>query len=471
MYRSHDHRSRHEDRRARYHDDDYHRSREDYHRPSRHESRFDQSQRWPPSQSRDRGDKQRSSSRSARSARFDDDGGHSSRKRCGSSSTDKPFTIVQPAEGSDFTIVTNKNNDFEKFTDDSVDRRYDIYSQLSLKQSNYFIFGSKSRSDVLKMSFLYAVARLIYEGETDESLIPAIAAAEFAADYLPSNRRLFGSEADVYFKRVMAKAVRDPNFILKVRPNASLYAALEEFGLPRVYPTPKPEQLAGEQYMRILQILSTSLDPEHFNCDLVVTLTAVAPCLQLDNVSQSFLRRLERTVLEELRMEIRVDIRSTGVFFEQYLREASEQEVEEMLVYWRLTIPEPAERLKKLLRRMPGNGLLPITLIGRAMAECDDFPWEKTLLLYPDDWRAADKAIRVINNDPFYGYRRDKSDVVHPRHYQNLAWVSRQLCIAKLADDYPDLDMWVEEPAHSAEVKRLLAMYMADSQQEDMDVT
>ncbi|KAK7586012.1 hypothetical protein V9T40_003888 [Parthenolecanium corni] len=403
--------------------------------------------------------------------------GSSSRSSESTSQKDKPFTIVKPSaeksftiikpdEPCDFTIVTNQNNDFYQFTDplQTLPRQSDIYSQLSLKQSNYFIFGSKTSSDVLKMSFLYAVARIIYERETDEALIPAIAAAEFAADYLPNNRRLFGSQADAYFKQVMAKAVRDPSFILKVRPNKDLYATLEEFGLPRVYPTLKPEPLNGEQYMRILQILSTSLDPAYMNCDLVISLTAIVPCLQLDSITLKFLSDLQDTVREELQKDITLDIKSTNIFFEQYLKEASEQEVEEMLVYWRLAIPESAKRLKLLLKRIPGERLRPIMLIGQVLTKCEDFPWEATLKLYPKDWKALDKAIRLINNDPFYGYRRDKDEIVNPRHYQNLAWLCWQLCIMKLQDSH--LDFNLEEPSHAEEIQKLIASYVASTQQE-----
>lgn len=387
----------------------------------------------------------------------------------------KPFTIIKPDVPCDFTIITNQNNDFDQFTDSSktLPTQCDIYSQLSLKHSNYFIFGSKASSDVLKMCYLYAVARMIYEGETDEALIPAIAAAEYAADYMPNNRRLFGSWADAYFIQVMAKAVRDPNFILKVRPNEVLYATLEDYGLPRVYPTLKPEPLDGDQYMRILQILSTSLDPAYVNCDLVITLTAIAPCLQLNSVTLTSLRRLQDTVYEELQKEITLDIKSTNIFFEQYLKDASEQEIEEMLVCWRLTIPETAEKLKLRLKRSPGNGLLPIALIGRALTTCDDFPWDKTLELYREDWKALNQAMLLIIDDPYYGYRRNKDDIVHPRHYQNLAWLGCQLCIMKLKDDYSNFNLWVEKPDHAQEIEKLIATYVADSQREStaMDET
>lgn len=323
------------------------------------------------------------------------------------------------------------------------------------------------------MCFLYAVARMIYEGETDEALIPAIAAAEFAVDYLPSNRRLFGSRADAYFMKVMAKAVRDPKFVGIVQINEDLYVTLESFGLPRVYPTPKPESLDGEQYMRILQILSTSLVPAHANCDLVIALTALSPCLVLDSVTLTFLRRLQNTVFEELQKEITLDIKSTNIFFEHYLKEASEQEVEEMLVYWRITIPASAEKLRSQLKRFAGNGLLPIALIGRALTKCEDFPWDKTLELYREDWKALHEAMLLVIDDPHYGYRRDKDEIVHPRHYKNLAWLGRQLCISKLEDDYPNFNLWVEEPNHSEEIKKLVATYVADSQQEStaMDET
>ncbi|KAK7573601.1 hypothetical protein V9T40_010792 [Parthenolecanium corni] len=71
----------------------------------------------------------------------------------------------------------------------------------------------------------------------------------------------------------------------------------------------------------------------------------------------------------------------------------------------------------------------------------------------------------LLSNYPFNGYRRYKDEIVNPPYYQNLArlccW---QLCTTKLQDS--QLDFSLKEPSHAEEIKKLIIMYVASSQQE-----
>ncbi len=374
------------------------------------------------------------------------------------------FTVIKNDDtNSSFTIITNNENPFVNAASETRSKepsREDIYCQLSFKQTTYFEFAPKDTSDVLKMALLYSVARLIYENETDESLIPVIAAAEFTSDYYEDNKVLYGRLANEYFTAVMSKAIRDPRFILKVQTTPLLMDTLLEFGLPKVFPSPNPEPLTGSQYMRLLQILSTALDPMYLHCDLIVLLTALIACLQQNNVTEKFLRHVEDVVHQDLDKKIRLDIKSVKIFYTHFLCNlTSDESFDEIISKLRVSLPE-APLLKHLLKKKPGGGLLPLVVLGRALTECSDFPWKSTMALYPKDWKGVDAAIRAVDGDRYYAYRLKKSDAIHPKNYENLAWLAKTLCILKLNDKYEKFDDWIEVPQKLNEVKRLIAEYL-----------
>lgn len=158
--------------------------------------------------------------------------------------------------------------------------------------------------DTLKMVFLYGAARCVYDNEESDHVIPVIAAAEYISVYLPDNKVIHGRDADLFFKKVMSKAITDFRFNKKIKPNEELYETLAEIGMSRKYPPDNPENITGEQYMNILRALTKCLNPWHANCDLVVILTAIIPCVLKEKLTTNFTKNVEKIIFNELKKKL-----------------------------------------------------------------------------------------------------------------------------------------------------------------------
>lgn len=106
-----------------------------------------------------------------------------------------------------------------------------------------------------------------------------------------------------------------------------------------------------------------------------------------------------------------------------------DEDMPKIMLRWLGLIPAYALRLRVVLAQASGSGLTSLDVIARAIHEHPHFPWVLVRRMYPEQWDNAQRAIRLVGNNPYYGYRRDLTDV-RSTQFRHLAALCGRLLIA-----------------------------------------
>ncbi|AVM87274.1 putative nucleoprotein [Guangdong red-banded snake chuvirus-like virus] len=126
---------------------------------------------------------------------------------------------------------------------------------------------------------------------------------------------------------------------------------------------------------------------------------------------------------------------------------------------WINYIPQGAVALRVILAQAAGNGLTQIDTIARAYQEHPNFPWPLFVRLYPEEWNHAMVAIRLIGDNPYFGFRHDLGEVRSTR-FKRLAWACGQLLIRAGDRALENYRGFQEDRANASQVKDLIDGYL-----------
>nr|UVF58769.1 MAG: S protein [Salarius guttatus piscichuvirus] len=135
---------------------------------------------------------------------------------------------------------------------------------------------------------------------------------------------------------------------------------------------------------------------------------------------------------------------------------------------WLRQVPTAAIRLRVLLAQAAGSGLTSLDVIARAVHAHPEFPWPLIRRLYPEEWEAAGRALGLVGNNPYFGYRRD---LAHVRSvlFKRLSSFCGKLLIACGDRTLENYRGFVEDRINRDALQRLIDGYLATHAGPDME--
>lgn len=159
------------------------------------------------------------------------------------------------------------------------------------------------------------------------------------------------------------------------------------------------------------------------------------------------------------------DISLTWATFGQFVDDAT---MPGIMRRWLSHIPAGAIRMRVVLSQAAGSGMTSLDVIARAVHEHPEFPWPLIEQMYPQEWDAAHRAILLVGENPYYGYRRDLSGV-RSTLFKYFAGFCGKLLIAagdKSLDGYRG---FAEDKINKDSITRMIDAYMSKQSGVDFD--
>lgn len=126
---------------------------------------------------------------------------------------------------------------------------------------------------------------------------------------------------------------------------------------------------------------------------------------------------------------------------------------------WYGYIPQNALRLRLTLTQAAQSGLTQIVTIARALRIHPNYYWPKVAQLYPDEMATVAQVLRIIANNPYYGFNDDLTNI-RATLYPNVAWMAKELLIRHSGEGtLRTYAGWIRTPQHVDIAERMLAAY------------
>lgn len=97
-----------------------------------------------------------------------------------------------------------------------------------------------------------------------------------------------------------------------------------------------------------------------------------------------------------------------------------------MFKTWETSTEVVSLRMRVTLQQAAWTGLTQYSTILRMVDEHPDFPWGKVAAILASDWAAFTKAVEVVGNDPYYGFKANIGDAAATK-FLNLGYVAKEM--------------------------------------------
>lgn len=181
--------------------------------------------------------------------------------------------------------------------------------------------------------------------------------------------------------------------------------------------------------LNTLEEIARVMNDRHRGRALYPILLTLVSFAMRGEITQAKLSRIQRELgavmpaaAEHLSRE---DIAMTWRNFGHYVNDGT---IGGVIRRWLQYIPAPAVRLRVILNQATGSGLTSLDTIARAIHLHPNFPWHMIQRLYPDDWARAIQALRIVGDNPYFGYRGNLGEV-RAALYKPIAWICGRLLI------------------------------------------
>lgn len=198
----------------------------------------------------------------------------------------------------------------------------------------------------------------------------------------------------------------------------------------------------------------------YHNYALETILTTHLMMARRGSVSEGFLAKFTEGIREELGLDLNLEPDVISLLYKAYGGYIDESNAGSLFSRWNSMVPEHALRLKLTLSQTALAGLTSYVTITEARRKCPGFNWRAAYSLLSGEFDAYVAATGLINNNRYYGYKRDLG-VASASHYRSLAWLAKELLIkvegeAALAR-YAG---WVKTPRHKDALMELITAYV-----------
>lgn len=326
----------------------------------------------------------------------------------------------------------------------------ELYSRLFLRNLDKMPFrGNWDGTSAPTMAYIlyYLRAQLIAQRATKLMVLPAVM-AEFLGPYLSRDLFMAQGDAEEEVIRLVEYMILNVNVAALLSPdvNRAEYsatvgrpdgefteAAVNRFGdfaaadWPDYQAQPNA-RITIAQAIRILFFAAnrTAIRNQCNGLDLIVYTTVAIS--KRGTVSEDFCRKITEGIMADLGKDIRLEPDVIKQFYSVFGPGIDDNSIVEVKNRWELLIPEDALRLKLTVRQLVGSGLTALITVGRAIRKYPDFPWGRISNMYTNDCRNYLAALRAVNGNLYYGFRKDLG-VVRSTLYPNLAFIAKELLI------------------------------------------
>lgn len=127
--------------------------------------------------------------------------------------------------------------------------------------------------------------------------------------------------------------------------------------------------------------------------------------------------------------------RTVRVFYVTFSSHVNEENAEAMFNHYSDIAPAESVRLLTLITQAADSGMTVYQLIHRALNEQPDFPyWEAAAGRFPGDFANFIEGIAAVNNNRYYGFKRNLG-LVAANRFRSLGYLSQQILVKIGGDD------------------------------------
>lgn len=187
-------------------------------------------------------------------------------------------------------------------------------------------------------------------------------------------------------------------------------------------------QLTPDQAMSILFYLSTQAISRIVKTGVDCIAHIIVAIVKRGNVTTQFLTKIEQGLQLDLNRVITLDEETIRLVYLYYGALIDDTNIGDVFTRWAGQIPVNALRLRLTVEQASGSGMTAYFSIKEAITDYQDFNWAKISLFLPLDWAHFVRAVNLVGDNPYYGYRKDLGEA-RSTLYKNLAWVGKELLI------------------------------------------
>lgn len=296
-----------------------------------------------------------------------------------------------------------------------------------------------TNSYVPTMSYFITIGRSIELGQrADVALYLTVAMAEILGPYLPQNIFATNAEARVRIINAVSALISSDTLGNYTTIDKNSYiqglqdpAMAGDNYLPGSHPDDWPDTHvppSPEAAVRILYRLAVNATLTGMKSGLVFLTHVYVSVLKRGVVSDAFVDKVTQGILTDLGKPITLTPEALKKFYTVYGSYIDDVSIREITTHWTNLLPVSALRLILTVQQAAGSGLTCLITTGRAMRKYPDFQWGIVRLLLPEDWTNFMTAVRTVNGNIWYGFKRDLG-VVRSTLYKNISWVGKELLV------------------------------------------
>lgn len=320
-----------------------------------------------------------------------------------------------------------------------------IYGKLMFKNLNYDILNGRfddQNSYIAVEVITRARVRLAKIPDAD-NVSMVILMAELHGGFLPDNMYMSTEEAQEEYKRIL-NALKKP----------------DESGLAMItgqddYTT---SDILGEMHKAFIEKVLSEVRQKWGPTSLMTH--SILAYAKRGAVNNRLMQKVQRSVSEELQLEINFEPGVMKTFHTVYGHYVTELNAKKLFTYWSSILPKHALRLTLLVQQTIGSGLTAYYTVMRAVVSYQDFSWDKISKLYASEWADFSTASRAIGANVYYGFKADLQ-AVRSTKYKNISWVCKELLIRLNGEAaLKAYDGWLEKPMYPDVVNGIIDAYV-----------
>ncbi|XP_054826224.1 uncharacterized protein LOC129323677 [Eublepharis macularius] len=142
--------------------------------------------------------------------------------------------------------------------------------------------------------------------------------------------------------------------------------------------------------------------------------------------------------------------------------------VAEVFRRWLLFIPVPTRRLRVCLAQAADSELMSLDVIAMALHKHPTFPWYKVMRMYPQEWKNAVMALKLVGSNPIYGFRSYLPQLRSTR-YKSFSYICGKLLIECGDKSWSDYCRFQEDKRYKDIIDTLIREYISAQEGPDLD--
>lgn len=176
-------------------------------------------------------------------------------------------------------------------------------------------------------------------------------------------------------------------------------------------------------------------------------------------ISPGVVEKIEAGIVDDCGYRVAIDVVACRLVYKYYGGGIDDTNIAAIIEHLGGLLPASAIRLRQTLNQASGSGITAILVIGRALKMYPTFQWSIIKRMFPTEWTHLVTALRALNGNAWYGFRRDLGPV-RSTAYKSLGYIAKELLVRVNGENtLNQYGGWARNIAGRANIDLLIAEY------------